>query len=352
MGRSSSVTAGLNRSSSKRAISFLAMSGLAAAAVTVFPYSAALAITPDFSTSPSAGPAGSTFTFHQITSCPPVPSGFLQDVQATVIFSTTPLVGYASDPALTDAAGNWPDLSITADTYGGTVQITPGDYTVGVHCTVVATLGGDPVSDAGTLNGSLTITPAVVTPVLSANGTCSNSGQVSVRSGGTGFEQGRVNAGVYLGSSTTPTVFSHPEVAADGTFTTTFPSFFHAPGVVKGTVRVTPVQQSFSPVFTPFSIGCPKYRTYAYVASSRSGGAVYINALIKRSSPGGIVNSPNRVVYIQRYFNRHWQSILSRVTNSAGRFTVGFIQTHVYQYRIYVIPTSTLLAATSASTFR
>jgi hypothetical protein len=80
-----------------------------------------------------------------------------------------------------------------------------------------------------------------------------------------------------------------------------------------------------------------KYRSYAYIAASRHGTAVYINGLVKQDYSTGLINSHGRTVYLQRKLNGAWQSMLSRVTNWSGRFTVGFISVVSYQYRLVVI---------------
>ena len=91
--------------------------------------------------------------------------------------------------------------------------------------------------------------------------------------------------------------------------------------------------------------------TYAYIASSRIHSAVYINALIKQATMvPSLVPSAGRTVYLQRYFKGAWQNMLIRTTNSAGRFTVGFSQNTVYQYRLQVVRSSTGGSATSAGT--
>lgn len=97
---------------------------------------------------------------------------------------------------------------------------------------------------------------------------------------------------------------------------------------------------------------CTKYPTYAYIASSRSGAAVYVHALVKQQTASGLARSASRLVYLQRYLNGAWQNMLSRTTSSTGQFTVGFIQTHAYEYRLYVVANTTAAAAYSAITIR
>jgi hypothetical protein len=89
--------------------------------------------------------------------------------------------------------------------------------------------------------------------------------------------------------------------------------------------------------------------SFAYISTARQGAAVYANALIKQNSPAGIVRSANRTAYLQRNLDGHWQTVLSRVTNSSGTFAVGFISTANYQYRYVVLPSAGALGATSSA---
>lgn len=66
----------------------------------------------------------------------------------------------------------------------------------------------------------------------------------------------------------------------------------------------------------------------------------------------GVLSPGGRQVYLQRYINGAWQNMVVRTTNSAGKITLGFIQTKVYQYRLVTKETSTAWSGTSASTFR
>lgn len=108
------------------------------------------------------------------------------------------------------------------------------------------------------------------------------------------------------------------------------------------------------PSFTPAQARAakPLALTAAYIASSRSGSAVYINGLIKQLSGGTWVRSPGRAVYLQRFISGGWQTMLERTSNSTGQLTVGFVQTHAYSYRLYVSPTAATGSATSATTVR
>jgi hypothetical protein len=91
-----------------------------------------------------------------------------------------------------------------------------------------------------------------------------------------------------------------------------------------------------------------KYSTYAYIVDSRKASAVYISALVKQNSAAGIVRSPKRTVFLQRNLKGAWQNMLSRVTDSSGAFTVGFISVPDYQYRLLVTASATANTATSA----
>lgn len=89
--------------------------------------------------------------------------------------------------------------------------------------------------------------------------------------------------------------------------------------------------------------------SFAYISTARQGAAVYANALIKQSSPTGVIRSADRTTYLQRNLDGHWQTMLSRVTNSSGMFAVGFISTANFQYRYVVVPSAGALGATSAA---
>ena len=124
-----------------------------------------------------------------------------------------------------------------------------------------------------------------------------------------------------------------------------------------GVLRAVPIS-ALDSAFNDLTQNTPtytvKYTTWAYVASSRAGSAVYINALIKNysNSYAGLVRGAGRSVYLQRYLNGAWQTMLVRTANSTGQFTVGFIQPKVFQYRLIVTETSTAWSGRSGSTFR
>jgi hypothetical protein len=108
------------------------------------------------------------------------------------------------------------------------------------------------------------------------------------------------------------------------------------------------------PRFTPAQVRAarPLALSAAYIASSRSSSAVYVNGLIKQLAGGTWVRSPGRSVYLQRFINGGWQTMLERRSDSTGQLAVGFIQTTPYNYRLYVSPGASTAAATSATTVR
>jgi len=98
--------------------------------------------------------------------------------------------------------------------------------------------------------------------------------------------------------------------------------------------------------------GLVKDATWAYVSSSRSGSAVYINSLIHQMTSNGMTSPAGRMVYLQRYLNGAWQNMVARTTSSGGKITFGFIQPKVYQYRVLTTETTSARGAYSGSTFR
>jgi hypothetical protein len=104
---------------------------------------------------------------------------------------------------------------------------------------------------------------------------------------------------------------------------------------------------------TPLASAAPpvngKYRSYAYIAASRHGASVYINALVHQDYSTGLISSHGRTVYLQRNLNGSWQTMLSRVTNWSGRFTVGFTSVVSYPYRLVVTASGSAWGTTSGS---
>ena len=77
-----------------------------------------------------------------------------------------------------------------------------------------------------------------------------------------------------------------------------------------------------------------KYATYAYIAAVEGVGRLHQRI---DQAEFGIRHrpEPQRTVYVQRNLKGAWQNMLSRVTNSAGRFTVGFILVPDYSTGCY-----------------
>ncbi|MEO7289338.1 MAG: hypothetical protein ABI140_20690 [Jatrophihabitantaceae bacterium] len=92
-----------------------------------------------------------------------------------------------------------------------------------------------------------------------------------------------------------------------------------------------------------------KYRSSAYLAVTRTGAAVYVNALVHQDSASGLAASPNRTVYLQRQLSSGWQNMLSRRTDAHGRFTVGFLSAPSYPYRLIALANTTTWNATSSA---
>jgi hypothetical protein len=94
-----------------------------------------------------------------------------------------------------------------------------------------------------------------------------------------------------------------------------------------------------------------KYATWAFVTSSRTGTVVHVNGLIHQWSSHDLSAPSGRKVWLQRYHGG-WQNMTSRVTNSLGRVSVGFVQRAIVQYRLVLAETATAWGAASGSTFR
>ena len=104
--------------------------------------------------------------------------------------------------------------------------------------------------------------------------------------------------------------------------------------------------------FAPASSGTApvngKWRTYAYISVARTGSAVLINGLVKQDYSTGLIPSSGRTIYLQRNLHGSWQNMVSRVTNSIGRFSVSYIPSGTFQYRYLVTENSNAWGATSA----
>jgi hypothetical protein len=90
--------------------------------------------------------------------------------------------------------------------------------------------------------------------------------------------------------------------------------------------------------------------SYAYIATSRVGSAVYVNGLMKQNGTTGVLSrAGNRTVYLQQLYAGYWRTILQRTTSSTGQVTVGFIQKDHLYYRWYLPPYNGYPAAMSSS---
>ena len=91
-------------------------------------------------------------------------------------------------------------------------------------------------------------------------------------------------------------------------------------------------------------------RSYAYIATSREGGAVYVNGLMKQNDTTGVLSrAGNRPVYLEQLYAGYWRPILQRITSRTGQVTVGFMQKDRLYYRWYMPPYHGYPAATSSS---
>jgi hypothetical protein len=91
-------------------------------------------------------------------------------------------------------------------------------------------------------------------------------------------------------------------------------------------------------------------RSYAFIATSRVGGAVYVNGLTKQNDTTGVLTrSGNRPIYLQQQYAGYWRTILQRTTSPAGQVAVGFMQKDRLYYRWYLPPYGGYPAATSSS---
>ena len=87
-----------------------------------------------------------------------------------------------------------------------------------------------------------------------------------------------------------------------------------------------------------------------YIASSRAGAAVYVNALARERGSGSPVAAANRRLYLQRFIAGTWQNMLVRTTDAKGQASVGFIQRATLAYRWVAPATSVADPAISTST--
>jgi hypothetical protein len=124
-----------------------------------------------------------------------------------------------------------------------------------------------------------------------------------------------------------------------------FMSAIPAGAVVKSTIAAGSAVKS-----TIAAGSAVKSTTWAYLAGSRHGSAVFMNGIITRKTSVGVVRSAGRLVYLQRNTGGVWHTMGSRISNVAGRLSAGFIQPRAYQYRLIVTGSSTALSARSAVT--
>jgi hypothetical protein len=89
------------------------------------------------------------------------------------------------------------------------------------------------------------------------------------------------------------------------------------------------------------------YPSHAYIAAARHDSVVYINGLVKQDYSTGLIRSHGRTIYLQRNLNGTWQTMLSRVTDWQGKFTVGFVSIVSYQYRYLVTASGSAWGTTS-----
>jgi hypothetical protein len=130
---------------------------------------------------------------------------------------------------------------------------------------------------------------------------------------------------------------------------------------------IQPALSHFDAVFTTHCVGSsqsingqiqfhstlpPVYeiRSYAFIATSRAGGAVYVNGLMKQNdTTGALTRAGNRPVYLQQQYAGYWRTILQRTTSRTGQLAVGFMQKDRLYYRWYLPPYNGYPAATSSS---
>jgi hypothetical protein len=242
------------------------------------------------------------------------------------------LVGHADGPTYPQA-----EASVQLQSHGSPFQI--GTHTVRLSVTdnhgvvdemTLPVQVFDPVSINWTIPAAVTGEPAAVT--VDASSATSSITSITLAD----------ERGVF--ADATPKVLSH-QFTMRGSVTET----------VVGThdLTATVVQNDgYSYLLHHSFVVSQAAVTAAYIASSRTGSAVYINGLIKQAIGGGWTRSANRTVYLQRYLDGHWQTLLARTTDARGQITVGFVQSRTLPYRLYVAASTTAHAATSASSAR
>lgn len=90
-------------------------------------------------------------------------------------------------------------------------------------------------------------------------------------------------------------------------------------------------------------------RSYAFIATTRVGGAVYVNGLTKQNDTTGVLTrAGNRPIYLQQQYAGSWRTILLRTTSPTGQVAVGFMAKERLYYRWYLPPYRGYPAATSS----
>ena len=110
---------------------------------------------------------------------------------------------------------------------------------------------------------------------------------------------------------------------------------------VLATIAIVPAASAGTPVGG-------RYVSYAYAAASRQGAAVYVNGLIKQDYSTGVIRSPSRTVYLQRFIGGGWQTMLRRVTSLTGQVTVGYISVSAIKHRWVATASGSAWGAASA----
>jgi hypothetical protein len=103
--------------------------------------------------------------------------------------------------------------------------------------------------------------------------------------------------------------------------------------------------------FSPSTITL-KLAAYAYIASSRAGKIVSINGLFKKYEIFGLQRMSSEKLYLQRYLNGAWQTMLIRPPNPYGQLAVRFVQPRAFQYRVLALEQSNTWGTHSATTLQ